>query len=153
MEKLWLVVANCTDARILACDRSGRLADLEVFSCPQAHAPNRDFLTDSPGRSHDRFGPARHSLEPRVNVRRQLREQFARQIAARLERGRTGHEYCQLALIAPADMLGELRAALSEACRKQVVEECPKNIVNQEVETIVEALSFPLQMALKAATR
>lgn len=72
MEKLWLVVANHTDARILAHDRSGCFGDFEVFS---------------------------------------------------------------------------------DESRKRVVEECPKNIVSQDVTTIVEALSFPLQTALKSAAR
>ncbi len=152
MEKIWLVVANHTEARILGRNRNGRLVDLETFSFPQAQLPERDILTDSPGRNHDSSGLAHHAMEPHTDIRQQQAQQFSRQLAERMEEGRNANIYDKLVLIAPPDFLGALRNALSKSCRKQVMEECPKNIVGKDTATIIESLSFPLQMALKSST-
>ena len=149
MYDLLIVVANRTDARVFAHRPGGALTELEALVCKEARQPDRAGLTDAPGRSHDRMGPARHSMEPHTDLADQLAQRFAQRIAERVEQGRISNEWSELVLVAGPEFLGFLREALSEQCRRKVIAESHKNIVTRDVDTIVAALPENLQRRLQ----
>jgi len=150
MNAIWIVVANRTDARIFARREDGALTEQETLICTEARQPDRAGLTDAPGRSHDRLGPGRHSIEPHTELADQLARRFAQQIAERVEQGRTAHAWDDLVLVAGPEFLGFLREELGEQCRRKVVAECHKNIVTRDIETILAALPEELQRRLRS---
>jgi protein required for attachment to host cells len=149
MDDIWIVVANRTDARILTHRKGHPVIELETLVCPEARQPDRSMLTDAPGRSHDRKGPARHAMEPPTNVNDQISRQFARRIAERLERGRNEHAWQNLVLVAGPKFLGLLREELGSHCMQLVLAETHKNIVKHSVEEIVAALPYEVQNRVK----
>ncbi len=150
MNAIWIVVANRTDARIFAQRADGGLTEQQALVCTEARQPDRAGLTDAPGRSHDRMGPGRHSMEPHTELADQLAQRFAREIAEQVEQGRTANAWGELVLVAGPEFLGFLREGLGEQCRRRVVAECHKNIVTQDIETILAALPEELQRRLRA---
>jgi protein required for attachment to host cells len=150
MSETWIVAANRTDARILSHRRGGKIEELETFICTEARQPGRARVSDAPGRSHDRKGPARHAMEPHTDVAEQLARGFARQIAERVEKGRNENAWDELVLVSGDRFLGFLREALSSHCREKVVAEVHKNIVTEDVATIVAAMPETLQRRLKS---
>ena len=150
MNAIWIVVANRTDARFLVQGEDGALTEQDALVCTEARQPDRAGLTDAPGRSHDRMGPGRHSIEPHTELSDQLARRFAQQIAERVEQGRTTNAWGELVLVAGPEFLGFLREALGDQCRRKVSAECHKNIVTQDVETILAALPEDLQRRLQS---
>lgn len=155
MKKFWVVVASHVCARILQ-QQSGPMSrnksvlqEIKTLYCPQARRPERDLLSDAPGRSFDSGGQGRHAVEPRTGVRQQISERFAREIADELEAGRTRGDYDELVLVAPADLAGTLKGALSRGCLQRVGAEVHKNIVAREIPVILDALPFVVRNALK----
>jgi protein required for attachment to host cells len=150
MNTVWIVAANRTDARIFESRRGENIEELATFICSEARQPDRASLTDAPGRSHDRLGTARHSMEPHTGLADQLAQRFARQIAGRVERGRTDNAWDELVLVAGPEFLGHLREALGSHCMQHVIAECHKNIVTEDIPAIVAALPEQLQHRLQS---
>lgn len=73
----------------------------------------RELKSDRPPRLFRGKGEVSHPVDIKVDVKKQEAINFARLIADRIERARTQAELAQLVLIAPPDLLGVLRAALS----------------------------------------
>jgi protein required for attachment to host cells len=135
----WVVVAESSRARLFR--RAGRvLEELEDFAHPQGRARNRDIDADKGGRSFDSTGRGRHAMERHRDAHRTEVAVFARQIAARLEAGRTANEFERLVLIAPPQFLGELRAALDPDTAALVSHSIDKNLVHATPEDIARHL-------------
>jgi protein required for attachment to host cells len=151
MDDTWIVVANQAAARVFAHRRGHELVERETLLCPQGRQPERAVLTDAPGRSHDRRGPARHAMEPHTIVGEQLATRFAHRIADYVGAGRKANAFDQLVLVAAPEFLGLLREELDAHCLERVAAECHKNIVDRDVDEIVGALPETVQHSLRMA--
>jgi protein required for attachment to host cells len=149
MDDFWIVVANRSIARIFARRRDRSIDELESLVCPEARNKDQSMISDAPGRSHDRKGPARHSMEPHTPVADQVAEGFAATVAEHLQSGLDSHSYRQLVLIADPDFLGHLRDALGHQCREQVAAEHPKNVAREGIDEIIEHLPEETQLLLR----
>jgi protein required for attachment to host cells len=69
-------------------------------------------------------------MEPRVDWHRFAKEQFARDVAAALEKAALDRLYGNLILVAPPRTLGDLRQALGSHARSLVAGEVPKDLTN-----------------------
>lgn len=137
MGDIWILVADSSAAHIYAARH--RRADLSLVQSLQheesrLHA--RDRGTDVPGRVHDRFGPARHSLDSAQGVKAEERHRFAREIAAVLAEGHRQKKFEQLVVMAGPAFLGTLRDCFSKPLAKAVVAEVPKDLVAQDAAAI-----------------
>lgn len=118
--KRWVLVTDSSRARIFA-ERLGRLELLESFE----HCESRDsrleimwgtFGNGDPvlaGTGGSEALVSDQSDGPQSNPKTIKHERFARQLAARLERGLTDRAYNRLVITAPPSFLSRLRAALS----------------------------------------
>lgn len=131
----WILVADSAKARLFAMEKDRSLIEIEDFLNPDGRG--REPAQDRPPRTHDRFGSARHAIEPRTTAEEKSDEIFARELEAALERGRAGHRYRDLILIAPPRFLGALKAALGEHVRTSVVAELPKDLTHADTAEIL----------------
>ena len=110
----WIVVADGARARFLVNKGPGTgLAAALPEDLMADKRQSRELGRDKPGRTFDRAGTGRHAEEPRTDPHRHVQEQFARDVAALLEKHRLAGSYDRLVLVAAPKMLGDLRKALS----------------------------------------
>lgn len=137
MDKHWIVVAADGRARIFESrGRSGHLEEIFDLANPTARLPARSIDAQAPGRSFDRVGSGRHSMEPRSEPRAIARERFAGEIAETLRDGWQEGRFDNLYVIAEPKMLGVLRDILDPTLRKHLAGEVPGNLVTEPVDTI-----------------
>lgn len=113
MEKTWILVAHRSGARLFENCGPGKGLDLlQNFENPAGKLKNQEIDSDKPGRHldprHNRHGYG-HDQEPIMHIA----EQFARQLAAVLDKGRNSRRYARLVLVADPRFLGLLRGCLS----------------------------------------
>ncbi len=128
----WVLVADGARARILRSDRPGAdLAPVIDEAYRPATEPTRALGADRPGRVHDSADVGRHALEPRVDWHLYEKEQFARKMAAVVNRGARDGAFDRLVLVAPPGTLGQLRAALDKHASGRVVAELGKDLTRE----------------------
>lgn len=139
MADVWILVADGSQARIYAArHRRGpyELVTSLAHEASRLHA--RDLGTDVPGRVHDRFGPARHSLEGSHQLKNEEKQRFAREIAALLADGLRQKKYVELVVMAGPAFLGILRESFTRPVAAAIVAEVDKDLVAQDEATIRE---------------
>ncbi len=129
MKSTWVVVADSTRARIFKADNSvGPLNELETLVHPESRLHERELISDAPGRAFDRAGQGRHAMGQQVSPKQHELEAFAKQLAERLDHARETGELEQLVIVAPPNVLGTLRKALSQEVSRLVTLELDKNL-------------------------
>jgi len=125
----WIVIADGAQVRILENNGPGKgLTPLPAEEMHQKLHPSRDINADKPGRTHDRMGPGRHSMEPTSDPHREEKRHFAEALAGHLNAAAQKHSYDRLVLVAPAKTLGDLRHALSKEAAAKVDGELSKDL-------------------------
>ena len=128
----WIVVADGDQAKIFEHDGPGKgmhaLPDLQL---DQAHLRSGDIMADRPGRSGGSGASgSRSAVEYKsdpVDVReRRFVEHLAKVLDAKLSEG----AFTRLIIAAAPIALGELRPALSDALKKTIIAELPKDLTN-----------------------
>lgn len=110
---------------------------LQDISHPQGGLQNRELHSDKPGRSFNSVGEGRHSLSKEHSPSEKIAQQFARDLAGMLNKGRT-KAYDQIILIAEPKFLGLLRSALdsntaalaTQTVNKELLEVSEEDLVN-----------------------
>ncbi|WP_181952560.1 host attachment protein [Vulcaniibacterium gelatinicum] len=146
MSTTWILVADRARARLFAMsDEDRSLHEIEDFLNPDGRAAGREIEQDRPPRTHDRFGASRHAIEPRTTLREKTARNFAQTLDAALERGRAGHRYDQLVLIAPPQFLGTLNSVLDKQVRACVAAEVPNDLTLADADAVLEHLPAHLR--------
>jgi protein required for attachment to host cells len=107
------------------------------------HAESRDEYDASRrqlGRVFESATPARSIAEPRLDVREEIRQHFAKEIAERLENAEFGGAFDRLVLIAPPKILGELKKHLRKSVLNKVIAELPKELTHQPERVLTKQL-------------
>ena len=137
MTAIWILVTDSSEARIYSA-RNRRssldLVDTLTHAASRLHA--RDLGSDVPGRVHDRFGPARHSLDQGQQLKTTEKQRFAREIAAHLAEAQGQRKFERLVVMAAPEFLGILRDSFSKPLAEAVVAEVRKDLVGQDVAAI-----------------
>ncbi len=115
MKKSWILIANRSGARLFENTGPGKgLTLLEAIAHPAGHLKNQDINADKPGRSFDSGGQGRHALGKSESPTEHENERFAKELAVRLNDGRTHNQYSRVVLVAEPGFLGMLRASLDK---------------------------------------
>jgi protein required for attachment to host cells len=132
--RTWIVVADGAQARILLNQGPGKGLEpaLEEQS-DEARQASRNLGSDRPGRVHDRFGPGRHTIVPRVDWHQFEKQKFAREMASILDSAAERKSFDRLILIAPPKTLGALRSAMHKNTARLVAGEVPKDLTQVTV--------------------
>lgn len=86
--------------------------------------------------SPSRHSAVRHMAEPHVDVRKEIKQHFARRIADFINQAKDGKAFDRLILIAPPEMLGEIDAKLSRNIRRKVILRLAKELTHKSTEDL-----------------
>ena len=129
MTTTWILSANRSGASLFESDGKS-MRRLQDIPHPQGRMHNRETGTDKPGRSFDSFGQGRHAMGTEQEPVEHIAQQFARDLAELLNKGRVDHVYDKLVLMAEPKFLGLLRAALDKNTAVLVVQTISKDLPN-----------------------
>ena len=122
--KTWVLIANGARARLVVAEGRGKgLHITEKLDFHGDHSPNRELQRDKPTRVFESIGATRHGVESKSDPHRELKRDFAQDIAEALDGLLAQRQFDRLVVVAPAVTLGDLRTALSEAVKATVVSE------------------------------
>jgi protein required for attachment to host cells len=140
---LWIVVADGEKALFLENRGDTRYPDLRVVQeMEQENPATREQGSDRPGRYSD--GPSVHrSAVEDTDWHRLGKERFADEIAGRLYKLAHGGAFKEIVLIAPPQVLGEMRKKLHKEVGDRIRAEIPKTLTNHtvgEIESLLQAV-------------
>lgn len=139
---LWIVVADGEKALFLRNEGDTLYPNLQVVQeMEQDNPATREQGSDRPGRYSD--GPSIHrSAVEDTDWHRLGKERFADQIAERLYTLAHRGEFNDVVLIAPPQVLGEMRRKLHKEVGDRIRAEIPKTLTNHtigEIESLLQA--------------
>ena len=142
IKNVWTVVSNSNRVRLFA----GRhlrspIEEIGSFVHPEARLKEQELKSASPGRAFDSFGKGRHSMEHKVDAKKQQRINFADEIAEYLDKSRAQNKFSRLILIASPDFLGELRNKLSAHTMACIELSIDKDLTLKSVEEIQQHIA------------
>ncbi len=109
----WIVVGDGGGYRIYSCLRlGGPLALVAEAANPLADKRTSEIGSDRPGRSQASPGQGRHALQNKVDWHTEAEKEFAKALGVLLSGRYREKDFERLLLIAPAKILGEIRAHL-----------------------------------------
>lgn len=140
MQGTWVVIADGSRARICAKKARATLVEMQTIENPGGRAKARDLVTDGQSTAFASVGGARHGTDSDSSPKGHEQENFARELARRLEEGRNGNRFDQLVLVAPPSFLGLLRENLSAPLAKCVTQSVAKDLTQAKLEDISKQL-------------
>lgn len=137
---LWIVVADGERAMLLVNEGDAKFPDFKVMrEMEQANPATREQGTERPGRHSD--GPSEHnSAYEETDWHRLNKERFADEISQILYRQAHANKFDEIVIVAPPQVLGEMRKKLHSEVSSRVVAEIPKTLTNHTVFEIEELL-------------
>lgn len=149
-KRTWVMVADAARARFFLSEGAEiRPLDDATFENPAAHGHSRDLVSDRPGRSIESVGGAHHAEEPKHDPHRTAKAAFARQVADFVEQNARESKFDDLVMVAPPQLLGDLRSALGRHAAARLVGTAPKDLMKIPA----AELKSHLQPILDAAAR
>ncbi len=144
----WVLIADGARARLVEAERhGGKLRLIEKLELSAGHGPNRDLGNDRPARVFESRmhakGTMRHAVEPKTDQHRELKRDFAKEIAELLDVKLGQHQFDELVVVAAPVTLGDLRRALSDAVKLTIIAEVSKDLTkvpNDEVMRHIDGL-------------
>ena len=114
-ERTWVLVADGSRARILQKDEGGRKQLRTVEGMTFAHdlPKTSEVVRDRLPRTFESVGDTRHAVATEVDPHREEKRKFANELADALDAELVKKSFDRLVVVAPAQMLGDLRSALS----------------------------------------
>lgn len=141
----WVLVADGTRARIFCNQGPGRGIEREIVKAFEGtNAPNRDIVSDRPGRTFESANPGRHAMEPPSDPRAQEQVNFLHGVVTYLDKASQKKSFERLVLVAPPTSLGTLRAQLSGPLAAKVTGEINKDLTKVPVHDLAGHLGSVL---------
>lgn len=124
----WIMVANSNDCRIYEYDLHNKhLALVDELSHPEHRLKVSDMTNDKPGH-YKSCGTHHGSFEPEHSPLDWSIDDFAREMAERLDKGRNQHSFDDVTLVLPAKMQGLLGKHLNKHTKECVHLTVQKNL-------------------------
>jgi protein required for attachment to host cells len=138
--RTWIMVADAARAQLFLNEGPQEpIEPIDSMENPNAHLRDRDLVSDKPGRSIESVGGAHHA-EERIDHHRADKAAFARRVAEYVDRGAAEKKFDKLVLIAPPQMLGDLRGALGQHSQARVTHQVAKDLTKLPVAKLQEQL-------------
>jgi protein required for attachment to host cells len=136
---LWVLVADGEKALFLRNEGDAQYPNLQVMrAIHEDNPPTREQGTDRPGRLADVSGP-RSAVED-TDWHRIAKERFADEIAERLYKMAHRGDFQHIILVAPPQVLGEMRKVMHKEVEERVVGEAPKTLTGHSISDIEKVL-------------
>ena len=145
---IWVVIANTNTYRIFNYDKNhAKLSLLKEISHPEMRLKASDTLTtDRPGH-YQISESARGAYSPHMDAKEVEIDNFSREIAEELDKGRKIHAYEKLIIIAPPHMHGLLNHHFNKHVKDLVVNSIQKDLHHLSNHELVEFLQTHVQYA------
>jgi protein required for attachment to host cells len=115
---------------------------------PKARRPDRDLVTDKPGRGFSTARDGRRgAFEPPHDWHKLEKHNFTAELAKRLDKACTAKRFDRIVVVAPKRSLGELRTLLSPRVRQMVSHEVAKDLTASSPTALRKALADALPEA------
>ncbi len=141
-KKTWILVADAGHARVL--EQSGPKSGLtlvEGLDLKHPIAKSSDMVRDSLPRTFDSVGPGRHAITPKSDPHRSEKRNFAKELAHMLDASLAARAFDELIVIAPPQMIGDLRPHLSNTVRGHLKQELLLDVANASIPDIERHLA------------
>ena len=131
MNSTWLIVADNSRARFFSMEsRTGPIEETKSIVHAEARLREQNMTSDLPGRGSGKGGEGLHAYQNKVSPKEQENINFAREIAAELDKARKENKFKQFVLVAAPDFLGKLRDQMNTQTHKLVSFELAKNLAH-----------------------
>ncbi len=138
----WILIADGVRGRLFKLNRAKKeLIEIEDFLNPAGRLAEHSVLSDAPGRTFDRRGLGRHSMENRDASKEHAKESFAVQLAKHLDGNFKLKKFRRLILVAPPKFLGYMKHQLSGLECNDVVTHIAKDLTKRPPDEIYTNLS------------
>ena len=131
MENKWILVADGERAKILVKDGKSLL---HVHPTYHADEIEKNKAIHKPGRISSKFRSYQPVYSPHVHWHEFKKESFVKKIAKIINEAYT--KFTKLVVIAPPQVLGELRKKLNEHVLPKITLEIPKDLTKHPIEEI-----------------
>jgi protein required for attachment to host cells len=140
--KTWVVIADGDQAKIFEHDGPGKgLHIVDGLKLEQAHLKSGDIMADRPGRASNPSSPgSRAAVDYRTDPAQERERRFVEHLADLLDQKHSEGAFERLVIAAAPAALGDLRPALSDAVRKTILAELPKDLTNIPTMKLAEHL-------------
>ncbi|HLG45286.1 MAG TPA: host attachment protein [Reyranella sp.] len=150
-QRTLIVVADSAKARFLKESEDHRklvpAGDADMLA-PKARRPDRDLVTDKPGRGFSSARDGRRGgFESPHDPHKLEKHNFTAELANRLDEACSSKQFDRIVLVAPKRSLGELRTLLSPRVRKAVSHEVAKDLTASSPTALRKALAAALPEA------
>jgi protein required for attachment to host cells len=147
-QKTLIVVADGAKARFLQPSEDNKklvpAEDADMLA-PTARRPDRDLVTDKPGRGFSTARDGRRgAFEPSHDPHKLEKHNFTAALAERLDKACSAKRFDRIVLVAPKRSLGELRTLMSVRVRKAVSHEVAKDLTASSPTALRKALADAL---------
>lgn len=128
--EIWILTADRRRARIFSAEKahSQQITEIQSFFQPDSAFQDRELVEPKPGRTTDRAGEGRHAMEPRTSEREKSASRFVKDVIGKIEKAHHNGRFSKLVLVASPDVLGEIRANLSNNLKHDVTFELDKEL-------------------------
>ena len=127
--KTWLLIADGARARLLTVEGHGRtLHVVEKLQLHADHRPTHELVRDRTARVYEAHGSARHAVESKSDPHRELKRDFAQEVAVVLDQSLADGDFDRLVVAAAPVTLGDLRKAMSPGVKAKVLAEVAKDL-------------------------
>ncbi len=140
-KRIWIVVTDGGMCRFLASEKRNADPAIAMPDLNMPNPPTREQGTDKPGRTFESIGNRRSAYEPPADWHAQAKRDFAREIAGLLKEKSRNGDFDKLILVAPPEMLGNLRPLLSPETKEKLLGEVNKDYTQLTPREIKEQLS------------
>ncbi|MBJ7449114.1 MAG: host attachment protein [Parachlamydiales bacterium] len=113
MSTLLVLLANSSFAQFFNVKNKGKeIAEVQSIAHPEGREKPHEIVSDSPGTRMG--GPAQqHSLAEGQDIHRKEQHIFAHQLVDFVKKAKNNNQFDELAVVAPAQFLGELRKVMT----------------------------------------
>lgn len=137
MSTTWVVVANASIARIY--ERNKGLHLIAELEHPQSRMKRAELVTDRPGYMQS-VGNGHGSRQPHTDPKTHEAEEFALEIAKRLDHERASGKFQRLVLVASTPFMGMLKQRLPAQTAELVTDTIEKDYTKESEKAIYERL-------------
>ncbi len=140
MRKIWIVVANNSQAIIYRAENVNTLIEHKVFEHKESHLTDSDLIADRQGRQTHRGIYGTDTFQEQTTTKAKESSAFARQIASFIEEGFNSGAFERIYLVVKSPFLGFLHQSLSSNVNKLIEKEIHKDLTHLEAKKIREYL-------------
>lgn len=151
MINIWIVVANARRARIFLTKNSigKNLTEIKTLVHPELGLPEREWVSDAPGRAFDSMGSGRHALEPETPLKDQEMQAFSKQVADDLRKAHERNDFDKLVIVASPAFLGCLRKHIDPQLASTISLEINKDLTLLPPAKLREQLPYKLTSTIE----